>query len=52
MHRWLGTYANKIDAYIVLTEFARQIMMRAGLPHELLFVKPNFTFDSTFRRAS
>jgi glycosyltransferase involved in cell wall biosynthesis len=45
MHRWLGTYANKIDAYIVLTEFARQIMMRAGLPHELLFVKPNFTFD-------
>jgi glycosyltransferase involved in cell wall biosynthesis len=44
-HKLFGTYGHKIHAYIVLTEFSRRIMLRAGLPAERLFVKPNFTFD-------
>jgi len=41
-HKVLGTYSNQIDAYIALTEFARRIHIRSGLPEGKLFVKPNF----------
>jgi glycosyltransferase involved in cell wall biosynthesis len=42
LHRWLGTWRDKVDAYIVLTEFARAKFAAAGLPGEKIFVKPNF----------
>jgi len=42
VHRLMGTYSNKVDRYIVLTEFARSLMERAGLPGSKLVVKPNF----------
>lgn len=42
IHRMLGTYATKVAAYVVLTEFARALFARGGLPEERLFVKPNF----------
>jgi glycosyltransferase involved in cell wall biosynthesis len=45
LHRWLGTFQNKIHAYIALTEFSREVMTRAGLPPERLYVKPNFAPD-------
>lgn len=45
LHRWLGTYRKKVDAYIVLSEFSREILLRAGLPRDRIFVKPNFTAD-------
>ena len=45
IHRWVGTYRNKIQAYIALTEFSKDILIRAGLPSEKIFVKPNFTPD-------
>jgi glycosyltransferase involved in cell wall biosynthesis len=45
IHRWVGTYRNKIQAYIALTEFSKDILTRAGLPSERIFVKPNFTPD-------
>lgn len=44
-HRWIGTYRNKIQAYIALTEFSKAILIRAGLASDKIFVKPNFTPD-------
>ena len=42
IHRWLGTYRNKVHAYIVLKGFSKQIQVRPGLHEERVFVKPNF----------
>lgn len=41
-HRLLGTWAEKVDAYIALTEFARRKFIEGGLPAEKIAVKPNF----------
>lgn len=45
VNRFLGTYRNKVDAYITPTDFARAVMVRAGLPQEKVFVKTNFVPD-------
>ena len=45
VHRWLGTFQKKVHAYIALTEFSREILVRSGLPHDRVFVKPNFNAD-------
>jgi glycosyltransferase involved in cell wall biosynthesis len=45
VNRFLGTYRNKVDAYITPTDFARSVMVRAGLPQEKVFVKTNFVPD-------
>ena len=42
IHRCLGTYRKKVDAFIVLSDFDARIMIRSGLPSERVFVKPNF----------
>ena len=41
LHRALGTW-RKVDAYIALTEFARQTLAQGGLPLEKIYVKPSF----------
>ncbi len=41
-HRVLGTWQNKVAAFIALTQFSRRKFMQAGLPARRLFVKPNF----------
>ena len=41
-HRWLGTYKHKVHAYIALTSFSKDLLVRSGLPEERVFVKPNF----------
>jgi len=41
-HRILGTWRDRVDAYIVFTEFFRQKFIRSGLPREKIFVKPHF----------
>ena len=41
-HRWRGTYSNRVDRYIALTEFARAKLVEGGLPEERIAVKPNF----------
>ncbi|HUP89612.1 MAG TPA: glycosyltransferase family 4 protein [Longimicrobiales bacterium] len=41
-HRVIGTWARKVDAYIALTSFARDIFVRGGLPADKVHVKPNF----------
>ncbi|MBW4525073.1 MAG: glycosyltransferase family 4 protein [Phormidium tanganyikae FI6-MK23] len=46
IHRWLGTWSERVDAYICLTEFAREKFIQGGLPANKLFVKPNFVYPS------
>jgi glycosyltransferase involved in cell wall biosynthesis len=43
-HRLLRTWSRRVGAFIALTEFARQIFIRAGFPGDQVHVKPNF-FD-------
>ena len=42
MHRLLGTWTQKIDTYITLSQFARDKFVQWGLPKEKIIVKPNF----------
>jgi glycosyltransferase involved in cell wall biosynthesis len=42
LHWTFGTYTRQIDGFIALNDFSRTIFVRAGLPSEKLFVKPNF----------
>jgi len=42
LHRGLGTWLHHVDAFIALTDFQRDLMMEAGLPTDLVHVKPNF----------
>ena len=44
-HRAAGTWKRAVDAYIILTEFARSRFLAGGLPLQRLFVKPNFLHD-------
>ena len=41
LHRALGTWANDVDIFIALTEFQRELAIRAGLPAHKIRVKPN-----------
>ncbi|QHT71625.1 glycosyltransferase family 4 protein [Rhodocytophaga rosea] len=47
IHKLTGTWKNKVDRYIVLTEFAKNKFLDSSLqvPTEQLIVKPNFTDD-------
>lgn len=40
-----GTWRKDIDAFIALTEFARQKFVQGGLPEAKLRLKPNFAVD-------
>lgn len=42
LHRGLGTWKRQVDAFIVTTDFQRQVMVEAGLPESLVHIKPNF----------
>ena len=42
LHRRIGTWSQQVDAFIALTEFQRDLMVEAGLPTDLVHVKPNF----------
>lgn len=42
LHRILGTWTKQVDAFICLSEFQRELMIKAGLPREKVHVKPNF----------
>jgi len=42
LHRFLGTWTRQVDAFISLTEFQRERMVEAGLPADLVHIKPNF----------
>jgi glycosyltransferase involved in cell wall biosynthesis len=41
-HRLLRTWTETVDAYVALTDFAREKFIQGGLPAEKISVKPNF----------
>jgi len=43
-HRAMGTWQNKVDRYIALTEYDRQKFIAGGLPADKIVVKPNFVY--------
>jgi glycosyltransferase involved in cell wall biosynthesis len=45
LHRRLETWSRLIDAFIVLTEFQKDKMVEAGLPAEVVHIKPHFYPD-------
>lgn len=42
LHRRLGTWKRKVDAFVALSDFQRRLMVEGGLPAEKMHVKPNF----------
>lgn len=42
VHRGLGTFSRRIDAFVVLTAFQRNMMVAAGLPEGRIRIVPNF----------
>ena len=45
VHRRKGTWANKINQFIAMTEFSKKKFEEAGFPSDRLVVKPNFIED-------
>ncbi len=45
VHQRKGTWRNKVNRFIALTEFAKSKFVAAGLPAEKIFVKSNFVED-------
>ena len=45
LHATLGTWSNRIDRYVALTQFAAQKLGRDRIPAEKIRVKPNFAHD-------
>lgn len=41
-HRAMGTWTKMVDRYITLTNFAREKLIKGGIPAEKIVVKPNF----------
>lgn len=46
-HRLRGTWLDKVDSFIALTEFAKSKFVQAGFPAEKIVVKPNFVDSPT-----
>lgn len=45
VHRARGTWQHDVDAFVALTEAARQVFLSGGLPADRIRVKPNFVTD-------
>lgn len=41
-HRMAGTWTNRVQHYIALTEFSKQKFVESGIPANVVSVKPNF----------
>ena len=42
VHRGVRTWSQKVDTYIAVSDFARAMFIRGGLPADKVVVKPNF----------
>ena len=42
LHRAIGTWQKHVDAFVALTSFQKDLMVKAGLPAERIHIKPNF----------
>jgi glycosyltransferase involved in cell wall biosynthesis len=49
IHRWLRTWSDKVNAYIALSRFAKNLFVEGGLPEHKIFVKPNFVFPGSVK---
>lgn len=45
LHAAVGTYTGKVNRFIALSEHARTLFVRGGLPADKIDVKPNFSHD-------
>lgn len=45
VHRWMGSYQNKVARYIALNDFCRSKFIAGGFPADKIAVKPNFVAD-------
>jgi glycosyltransferase involved in cell wall biosynthesis len=45
VHRALGTFSDKVDRYLTLTELGKQMLVREGITEVKIGVKPNFVPD-------
>jgi len=50
VHRSAGTWRNKVNLYIALSEFSRRKFIEGGLPAERIVVKSNFVADRPARQ--
>lgn len=41
-NKLIGTYNKKIDGYITLTSFAKEMLSKSNIPSNKIYVKPNF----------
>jgi glycosyltransferase involved in cell wall biosynthesis len=46
VHRFARTWNNDVHSYLALTNFARNLFIRGGLPPEKIVVKPNFVYPT------
>lgn len=44
VHRALGTWKRRVDAFVALSEFSRRKFIAGGLPPNKITVKPNFVY--------
>ena len=44
INRLFGTWKNKVDAFVTLSNFAKNKFIEAGLPKKKIFVRQNFLF--------
>ncbi len=45
LHRAVGTFTGKVDRFLTMTEFSRDLLVRDGVPAGHIAVKPNCTDD-------
>lgn len=50
IHNSAGTWTSKIDLFIALSEFAKNIFVKGGIPPEKIVVKPNFIFPGFYQK--
>jgi glycosyltransferase involved in cell wall biosynthesis len=46
LHRIIGTWHDKVNIYVALTEFGKQKLVEGGLQEEKIVVKPNFVQEN------
>jgi glycosyltransferase involved in cell wall biosynthesis len=51
-HHFRGTWQQRVDAYIALSDFQKQKLIQANLPEDRIFVKSNFVFDHKYAKDS
>lgn len=47
-HHAIGTWECKVDAFISLNKFCKEVFLKCGLPEKKIFVKPNFLVEDAF----